>query len=566
MTHSPRSLLMIAWLAALAASCAPPDDDAFDEAQVDGLVGDTPLVASGTFGLSSDAGFFRVDTGAGLVFKVRRATTSSTQSAGDLASLVYDGVEYQDRARGSQVNSGFGWLYHGVSSVDVSAATVGADYVKVTVQAGALTHYYLARRGFPHIYMATYFTAEPDVHGHARYIVRIPSSLLPKGPAASDIRNNTGAIEASDIFHLADGTTRSKHYSGRRLIDYRFTGATGNGVGIFMVRSNHEGGSGGPFYRSLMNQCGSDQEIYEIMNYGEGQTEAFRTRVLNGPYVLVFTSGANPPGSIDTSWLSGMGLTGYLPASGRGTVNGKAEGVPAGFEAVVGLASARAQYWTRVVNGNYVSTSMLPGSYTETLYKGELAVATQQVTVTAGATTTRHLRSAEATPPTIFRIGEWDGTPAGFLNAERVTTMHPSDPRMSPWGPVTFTVGQSATSAFPAYQWQAINNPTTVKFNLDAAQVRTHTVRVGLTTAFSGARPRLSVNGWTSATPATSTQPSSRTLTVGTYRGNNATYTFEVPASAFHSGTNTMILSVASGSGGSGFLSPGYAYDAVDLY
>jgi rhamnogalacturonan endolyase len=39
-----------------------------------------------------------------------------------------------------------------------------------------------------------------------------------------------------------------------------------------------------------------------------------------------------------------------------------------------------------------------------------------------------------------------------------------------------------------------------------------------------------------------------------------------VPASAFVAGSNTMTIGVVSGSSGEGFLSPGFAYDAVDLY
>jgi rhamnogalacturonan endolyase len=54
-------------------------------------------------------------------------------------------------------------------------------------------------------------------------------------------------------------------------------------------------------------------------------------------------------------------------------------------------------------------------------------------------------------------------------------------------------------------------------------------------------------------------------LTVGTYRGNNTTYTYRIPESAFIAGTNTLVLTVVSGSGGTGFLSPGYSYDAVEL-
>src|SRR6185436_16603904 len=73
--------------------------------------------AAGAFGLKTNSDYYTVDTGGGLVFKVRRTDNGvSTQSAGDLMSLVYNGVEYQDQSRGSQVNSGFDFLYTGVST------------------------------------------------------------------------------------------------------------------------------------------------------------------------------------------------------------------------------------------------------------------------------------------------------------------------------------------------------------------------------------------------------------------------------------------------------------------
>src|SRR4051812_33028332 len=63
-----------------------------------------PSEVDAAFGLTSDANFYTVDTGAGLVFKVRRTDNgSSSQSAGDIASLVYNGVQYQNQSRGSQV-------------------------------------------------------------------------------------------------------------------------------------------------------------------------------------------------------------------------------------------------------------------------------------------------------------------------------------------------------------------------------------------------------------------------------------------------------------------------------
>jgi rhamnogalacturonan endolyase len=38
-----------------------------------------------------------------------------------------------------------------------------------------------------------------------------------------------------------------------------------------------------------------------------------------------------------------------------------------------------------------------------------------------------------------------------------------------------------------------------------------------------------------------------------------------VPASAFVAGTNTMVINVSSGQSGTAFLSPGFAYDALDM-
>jgi rhamnogalacturonan endolyase len=212
---------------------------------------------------------------------------------------------------------------------------------------------------------------------------------------------------------------------------------------------------------------------------------------------------------------------------------------------------------------------MKPGTYTQTLYQGELAVATRTVTVTAGATTTgQNIASAWFTPASpVFRIGTWDGAPTGLSNWPDLTWMHPSDTRLASWGPVTYMAGASPVSDFPAYQWKAINNPTTVRFTLAAGQLAARTVRIGITAAYASGRPQITVGNWTSPGPAASTQPNSRSLTIGTYRGNNALYTYHVPASAFVAGTNTMTITVVSGSAGlGGYLTPGYSYDCVEMY
>jgi rhamnogalacturonan endolyase len=212
---------------------------------------------------------------------------------------------------------------------------------------------------------------------------------------------------------------------------------------------------------------------------------------------------------------------------------------------------------------------MKPGQYLQTLYQDELAVATQYVTVTAGSTLTgQNITSAWTTPSSpVFRIGAWTGAPTNFKNWPDLTWMHPSDTRMASWGPVTYTVGSSSAGDFPAYQWKEINNPTTVRFTLSSGQLAARTVRIGITAAYAAGRPQITVNGWTSPAPSPSSQPDSRSLTIGTYRGNNALYTYNVPASAFVAGPNTMTITVISGSAGlGGYLSPGISYDCVEMY
>ena len=534
-----------------------------------------PTSLSAAFGLTSSGGFYTVDTNAGLVFKVN-------QSNGDISSLFYNGTEYQYSAKGSHINSGLG-----TSGVTVTGTTVGTDYIKITVTApaaaagGTLTHYYMARNGFSHIYMATHFTQEPDI-GLVRFIVRIPNALLPNGPVPSDIRNTDTTIEASDIFAFGAtnpntaliGQTRSKHYSGQRLKDWSYTGATGTNVAAWMVRGHHEGGSSGPFYRSLINQCGDQQELYEIINYGEAQTEPFRFNVLNGPYTLVFTNGGVPP-ALDTSWVGGLGLTGYVAPAGRGAV--ACAGISnrdTSHSYTVGFANTAAQSWTTAAaaDGAFTMSGIIPGTYTMNIYKNELAVYTASVSVAAGGTTTLPPITLTADPSStlpLWRIGNWDGTPAEFLNGDKVTSMHPSDVRAGSWSPGTYTVGTSSpATGMPCYQWKDIaGGNQAIQFTLTAGQIAASTVRVGMTCANAGARPNIAVNSWTAGLQAASTQPTSRTLTVGTYRGNNVTYTFSVPASVLVVGTNTLYLYPISGSSSTApYLSPGYSLDCVDLY
>lgn len=558
-----------------------------------------------------------IDTDAGLVFKVRGYDNgASTTSAGDLSSLVYKGVEYADPARGTQLNSGADWLYNGVSAVAVKAELVsangsvtpaattnggvvtGSDYIKVTLtststKGGVLTHYYLVKRGQPHIHMGTHFTEQPDVHGLVRFIARVPIARLPNGGPAStagglvtyggqsywaeDLRGTNGAIEASDVFGFAStdpraGQSRSKHYANRRLKDWQILGGTGPGVGMWFWRDNHEGDSGGPFYRSLLQQItDTTNELTYMVNYGEAQTEPFRLGILN-TYILMFTDGSLPTVRPDTSWYGALGLVGYVPPVGRGSVsvaglNGRVAGVPY----TAGFANSKAQYWVDAdpVDGHFTSEGMLPGTYTMTLYKGELEVQTAQVTVTANANYALNPITITADPaatPALWRIGQWDGTPQEFINGDKLTFMHPSDVRMASWNVGPYVIGSSTpATGWPAYQWKDVNNGLQVRFTLKRGQnLAPLRLRLGLTADFNGARPQVTVNSWSSAIPPAPPKVS-RNMTVGTYRGVNRLYSFDIPASQLVVGTNVLTINTVSGTAGARFLSPSISFDAIDL-
>ncbi|MGC3990572.1 MAG: polysaccharide lyase family protein [Chthoniobacteraceae bacterium] len=144
--------------------------------------------------------------------------------------------------------------------------------------------------------------------------------------------------------------------------------------------------------------------------------------------------------------------------------------------------------------------------------------------------------------------------------------MHPSDVRNSSWGPLTFAVG-SAANTFPAIQFRGDNSPTTITFSLTAAQAAAaHVLKIGITDAQYGGRPSVTINGHALTNPSASTQPDGRSFTTGTYRGNNKTYSWTVPAADFVTGTNTITTSPISGTTDSGaWLSASYAYDCLEL-
>ncbi|MHC5902339.1 rhamnogalacturonan lyase B N-terminal domain-containing protein [Streptomyces sp. S6] len=526
----------------------------------------SPNASAAGFGWRDDGSNYVVDTGANLVFKVGK-------SDGDLTSLVYKGVEYQGYGgKNSHIESGLG-------SSTVTIKQSGST-ILVSVAHGTLRHYYAARSGENNVYLWTN-RADTSV-ASTRFILRVKAGLFLNDQPDSYTYAPT-TIEASDVFRKSDGQTRSKHYSKLRVIDYTHVGWSANGVGLWIVRSDHEKASGGPFYRSLLRHQSADGGgLYEILHYAQNQTENERFG-LQGPYVIALTDGGAPssalyPGTLTTPWADSLGISGYVPASGRGRVAGVGiTGRDTAHSYTVGLANPSAQYWgsARSSDGFFSIAGVLPGTYTLTVFKGELAVLTTSVNVTAGGTTTLNsLAIPSSNDPSnasaIWRIGDWNGTPSGFKNADLMTYAHPSDVRAAAWtGNVVIGSG-SETSSFPAYLWKDVNSGILVYFKLTAAQAAAaHTLRIGVTTAYANGRPQIVVNdAWTSAIPSPPAQPSTRSLTNGSYRGNNHTFTYSVPASAWLTDTgryNTLRINVVSGSGTTSYLSAGTSVDAIDL-
>jgi rhamnogalacturonan endolyase len=517
------------------------------------------------FGITTVGSNYVVDTGADVVFKVARSNA-------DITSITYQGTEltapWSITQRYSHYESG---LSSTGTTITTNVDLAGGIAILAATDSGlGVTQYYVARAGYDNIYMATYAGwASPPSPGEMRYIFYLDRSIFNVDPY-SDI-NGATAIEGSDVFqNTSTGLTYSKFYSSQRNIDDPYHGVIGSGVGAFMMIGSREKGSGGPFFKDIAEQGTGAEELYNYMYSGHEQTEAFRPG-LQGPYALEITNGSAPV-PVDYSFMDNLGITGWVDASGRGAIGGNAIGVPGGYPVTVALSNDTAQYWAYAdPSGAYSISGVLAGTYTETLYANELAVGSQVVTISAGGTTSADIQDTAPVSTPIWSIGTFDGTPNEFLNEPALNTEHPSDPRLAPWNNVTYVIGTNATSDWPAAQWKDVNNDNKIVFNLTPDQAAlANTVRIAITDAFAGARPQIAVNAgqpyaWTSALPAPSSQPNSRSITRGTYRGNNTTFTYNIPVSALVAGTNTIDISVNSGTAGTGFLSPAIVYDAIDF-
>ncbi|KAG8964221.1 hypothetical protein FRC00_003323 [Tulasnella sp. 408] len=360
-------------------------------------------VAYAAWGYTSSGGSYVVDTGSSNSF-----TFKVSQSSCDITSLYFIGVEYQYSSQASHISSGLG-------SATVSAQTIG-DYIKITCVTSTLTQYLVAHKGESTIFMATYTTAEPSV-GELRFLARLNSAQLTTSafPQSYSGQGTAGAVEGSDVYKDSSGQTYSKFYSSVRFIDdqVHWVSTSDGGVHVSMVMPGnaYESSSGGPFFRDINSDKTSSNgahNLYFYMNSGHAQTESYR-QGLHGPYALVFSRSGIPDKNLDLSFFADLGISGYVANSGRGTVKGTASGVSSSYQTVVHWYNSVAQYWTYASSGgSFTSPLMKSGTYTMVLYKNELAVATQSVSVSAGGTTTSNIASSNdpaKTAPT-WIIGE----------------------------------------------------------------------------------------------------------------------------------------------------------------
>lgn len=460
-------------------------------------------------------------------------------------------------------------------------ADLGVDkYIKIicTTKSGDfdLTHYYVVQNGQSMVYMATDTKSQPAI-GELRYITRLDRSQLPNEIPFGEASNTSGgsAVEGSDVFNV-NGQTRSKFYSSQRFIDndvwcFQSSAKDVHACMVTHASRSYEKSSGGPFFRDInSNNNGDFSALTFYMNSGHAKTEEFR-QGFHGPYALSFSrSGVPKAQDIDMSFFKDLSIPNYTADSSRGRVSGTATGVQSGFQGAVHWFNNDFQYWAYTSsNGAFTSPFMVPGTYTQVLYQGELKVASKSVSVSAGSTASSSIAAdsdiTTGKHTSVFRIGDWDGQPKGFLNAANQLRMHPSDKRMASWGPLTYTVGSSSAGDFPMAIFKAVNNPVTIKFDLPSAISTQATLRIGTTLAFASGRPQVTIGSFKKAFDAP-VKIDSRGVTRGAYRGFGEVYDALIPAGTLKAGTNTITIEVISGSSGADFLSPNFIFDAVELF
>ncbi|EGZ30409.1 hypothetical protein PHYSODRAFT_295216 [Phytophthora sojae] len=466
--------------------------------------------AADEFGYTTSGDKYIINTGAGLTIAMRQASC-------DIVSINYNGQELQYKSMGTHVNSGLGQVESTIQALNDDKKTINVNCKKTGIEQS-----YFFRPNENVVYMGTYHSNDL-VLPELRFLARLDKTVMNQGILEATHEAGMTAIEATDIVANAEGITRSKYYSGVPFIDDAVHGVNSTAAGVYLVISEHgyETSSGGPFFRDINNKLDVSNELSFYMNSDHTRIEDYRYG-FHGPYALALTSGAAPDAStLDFSFFQDQELTGFVPDAKRGEVAGTitdANDVLGNSEVVVAFSNADAQYWVKVPAGTktFTSPKMKPGTYKAIVYKKQLAVGTASITVAEGASASETIDvSYEMNTKPIWRIGEWDGTPDGFLNADKIHKMHPSDSRMDAWGPITFAAGTDEDSKFPTAQFRAANDDIKITFNLTDAQAgQDKTLKIGVPLAQVNARSDVKANDF-----ETETAPSVAVKTRGITRG-----------------------------------------------
>ncbi|KAF1316100.1 Polysaccharide lyase, partial [Globisporangium splendens] len=517
------------------------------------------------FGYTTSSSRYVIHSGGGLTINMARSTC-------DIVSILYKDQELQYSKKYTHINSGLGTLTSSIKTLDDGSGTV-----QITCEATGITQYYFFRPDENAIYMGTYHDASlalPEL----RFLARLDRTTVATGIEEATLDGTVGAIEAHDVYAKSDNTTRSKFYSGRPFISDQIHGVRGDAAGVYFVISEqgYETSSSGPFFRDINNQCTEANELTFYMNSDHTRTEDYRYG-FHGPYALVFTDGPAPASTsvVDFDFFQDLTMTGFVNGEQRGEVHGNVvdpnDVLGANDTVVVRFANPNAQYWTALVAGErqFTSPLMKEGTYTMVVYKKQLVVASASVTVDVGNVTTQDIQvSYTPTSNVIWQIGEWDGTPDGFLNADKIHSMHPSDARMAPWKPLVFDADSDEDAQFPLAQFRGVNDPLTLEFNLTEEQTSTpRTLKIGVTLAQGSARPSVRVNDKWSGPVLASGAVKTRGVTRGVTTGNHMLYEYTIPVAALAVGANKINLGIASGTTDpvEPFLHAAVVFDALEL-
>lgn len=531
-----------------------------------GSVASAEQTATPAFGFTTSSSRFVINSGSGLTVNMARSTC-------DIVSLLYKDQELQYKSKYTHINSGLG----SVSSATITTLADAKKTIQVTCVAKGLTQYYFFRPNENAIYMGTYHSSDV-VLPELRFLARLDRKTVATGIPEATLDDAPSGIEAHDVYASSKNITRSKFYSAVQFMDDKIHGVRGSAAGVYFVLSDaaYETSSGGPFFRDINNQCTTANELTFYMNSDHTRTDDYRYG-FHGPYALVFTDGPAPASTsiADFSFFQSLsGLTGFVKDSARGRVTGTitdANGLLTGASVVVTYTNSDAQYWSKLgtAGRKFTSPYMKPGSYKLMVYKKRLAVATATVTIAAGKTVTSDVKVSyvERASP-IWRIGKWDGTPDGFKNSDKIDKMHPSDARMGAWSPVTFRPGTDAETTFPMALFRGVNDPTTISFALTAAQAASaRTLEIGVTLAQGSARPSVAVNKKWNGPVLASVAVKTRGVTRGVTFGNYMVYKYTIPATALVAGTNSIAITIASGTTDPAekFLHAAFVFDALEL-